>query len=541
MFIRQEKFGGEIPKVASNLIPSSAAKRAKNCRLTSGNLRAIRGNTFVWTPTKVGTIKTIYRYLSNFWFHWLTVVHLIKNPLAAETNDRVYWTGDGVPKITDSEIATSGGGTDYPNNSYSLFIPVPDTAPTLTAGTGDTCDISELSDRSYLVTFVRLMGGIVEEGAPGPLSNEESMCPDQQGLLSNLPQPPSGTSNITHIYIYRSLAGALHHVGTVAVGVTVYTDNKTAVETATQPTLPSLEWDPVPDDLSNLILLSNGVAAGISGKQVCLSVPYQLHAWPSINKYAFHDPPVAIGAFGNSVVVLLPEGKPQLLSGSDPSAMGQDYFELDQACESARSVATLGGMVIFAAPDGLCGVGPGVADILTKNILDRDEWRALNPSSIIGVVHDRRYYGFYDTGTGETGAFVFDPQNDLAPWQTLDLYATGAWSDPKTDTLFLVEDGDIVSFDTSAEEVPYLWESKDYLLPKPVNIACIKVYAVDYDNLFMSVIADGKSVHRQKIDDNEPLWLPDGYQSRRYGLILQGTSEVQSVVMAETITELEQV
>jgi hypothetical protein len=499
----------------------------------------LRDTLAVATPTKVGTLKTIFNYLGNFWFHWITDVHLIKTPLSAETNDRVYWTGEGVPKFSDSTIATAGGGTDYPTNSYSLKLPAPAAAPNFAAGTGDVCEISELSDRFYVTTFVRTMGGLTEESGPSPVTPILTLCPDQQGVLTLIDQPPSGPYNITHIRIYRSIAGALHRVATVAVGTASYTDTMTMVNAAEQPVLPSEDWLHIPDDAKNLILLPNGVAAAISGKQVILSEPYQFHAWPLGNRYSFPEAPVAHAAFGNSIVVFLPGEKPQLLSGSDPSGMGQDYFELDQTCESARSVVTLAGMVIFAAPDGLCAVGPGVAQNLTQPLLSRDDWRALKPSSILGVAHDGRYYGFYDTGTVQ-GCFVFAPSDELAPWQSLDLLATAAWSDPSTDSLFLVVGGEIVQFDAGADLLSYSWESRQYILPSKVNMACAKIEASDYDDITLEVLVDGSVKHVQSVVSADPFWLPDGYTANRYGLRLTGTSEIQSAALAETMAEMEQ-
>lgn len=66
-----------------------------------------------------------WTYQNGFWFHWTTLVHAVKGPVAGDTTERTYYTGDGVPKVTDSSLATAGGGTAYPNNSYTLGIPAP--------------------------------------------------------------------------------------------------------------------------------------------------------------------------------------------------------------------------------------------------------------------------------------------------------------------------------------------------------------------------------------------------------------------------------
>lgn len=66
---------------------------------------------------------------NGYWFHWTADVDAVRGPVPGDTTERTYYTGDGVPKMTYSPIAVSGGGTGYPTNSYDLGIPQPTTAP----------------------------------------------------------------------------------------------------------------------------------------------------------------------------------------------------------------------------------------------------------------------------------------------------------------------------------------------------------------------------------------------------------------------------
>ena len=54
---------------------------------------------------------------------------MVSSPIIGDTTERTYFTGDGLPKMTFSPDATSGGGTDYPTVSFTLGIPVPAAAP----------------------------------------------------------------------------------------------------------------------------------------------------------------------------------------------------------------------------------------------------------------------------------------------------------------------------------------------------------------------------------------------------------------------------
>lgn len=123
---------GVQPRVSPELLPTNAAQTALNCKLFSGEIRPWNEVKSNWTPTKAGTIKSIYLFGGSFWFHWTQDVNVIRGPIAGDTTERTYYTGEGAPKVTDNSIATSGGGTDYPINSYTLGVPSPVNALTAT-------------------------------------------------------------------------------------------------------------------------------------------------------------------------------------------------------------------------------------------------------------------------------------------------------------------------------------------------------------------------------------------------------------------------
>src|SRR5688572_29636867 len=120
-------FKGEVPKRVSELKDSRFAEETSNCKLETGELMAFDGLTTVNTPTKVGTKRTIYLWGGSFWFHWTTDVDVVRGPVEQDTSERTYNTDGTQPKMTYAPIATSGGGTNYPNNSYNLGAPAPAT------------------------------------------------------------------------------------------------------------------------------------------------------------------------------------------------------------------------------------------------------------------------------------------------------------------------------------------------------------------------------------------------------------------------------
>lgn len=128
------KFLGEAPKIASELLPDAAAQIAFNVKLYSGDLIPYRLPYLAGSVDRVGTIKTLHalRDPSNGdlkWLTWTTDVDIITASASEDGEQRFYYTGDGVPKVSNYELATATG-VPYPNNSYDLGLSLPETVLT---------------------------------------------------------------------------------------------------------------------------------------------------------------------------------------------------------------------------------------------------------------------------------------------------------------------------------------------------------------------------------------------------------------------------
>ena len=132
------KFLGEAPRITTELLPDGAAQTAYNTKLYSGDLIPYRKPVFDRNVGRTGTIKTVYPLTSPTgaikWLAWNTSVDIVKASLGDAFEDdeqRFYYTGDGPPKVSTYDLATSGAGP-YPANNgfYQLGLPLPDTKPT---------------------------------------------------------------------------------------------------------------------------------------------------------------------------------------------------------------------------------------------------------------------------------------------------------------------------------------------------------------------------------------------------------------------------
>jgi len=527
-----ENFKGRIPRVDPEYLPTSCGQVATNCNTDTGALAAYKGTTTVNTPSKVGVKKTIYKWGGLYWFHWITDVNICRGPIAGDTAERVYITGDGVPKVTDSSIAVSGGGTNYPTNCYTLGVPAPTNTPSV-AIVGGSVDPTTAESRSYVYTYVSVFG---EESAPSPVSAIVSPEPTQSVNVTNLGGVPSGAYNMAYKRIYRTVTGvsgtSFRYVGQIPAANDSFSDTIPTSTVGNNEELLSTDWDVPPTGMQGIVNHPSGFLVGFSGNELCISVQYVPSAWPGAFRLTMDYPIVAVGIFGTSILVTT-TGTTYLVSGTTPGELVQEKVDINQSCVSKRGLVDIGEAIAYPSPDGLIVVGNSIMKNATSALMTREDWQALVPSSILGVFHDGKYFGFYDTGAVQAG-FIYDPQSE--DWKDLSLYATAAWSDPITDTLYLQVGDNIVSFGTGAN-LSYTWRSKVFALPRPCNPACIRILAHSYPVPF-ELYADGALKHTGSVASRDPFWLPGGYMAGKLEIKITGAVTITRIEIAESIEEL---
>lgn len=398
--------------------------------------------------------------------------------------------------------------------------------------------------RSYVYTYVSALG---EEGAPSDPSLIVEVAPGESVNVNNLlTGPVTGNYQITAKRVYRRISGpdgaSFQFVGEVAIGTSTFLDDVPDAELGE--TLEGLLNDPPPDDMHSLIRLPNGILAGASKNELCLSVPGQPHAWPVTYRQPTHHDIVAIGNFGTSIVVAT-EADAYLGQGTDPQSISLVKLEIDQGCVSKRGMVSLGLYgVAYPSPDGLVLVSGESADIVTEPYLHRDDWLALNPSSIHAYLHDRYYVGFYDAGGGDKGGFIFDPRADSIGIIYIDIYATAGYADPLTDDLYLVVNGDIDKWDANDNApLSFTWKSKIFDTQDELNFAIAEIVARSYGDLTFRLYADlGDEnlalVHTETVSGRTPFRLSEFDLSQSFQVEVSGTSTIRRITLATDIDEL---
>ncbi len=531
MRLAVKSFGGMVPRVSARLLDASAATIAQNCRLNSGALEPWADLAAESSgPWRSGVKRSIYKW-GDDWFHWLAAgVDVVRSPIADNVNDRVVFTGDGVPKITDDGIAP---GSYLPNATYPLGIAVPTSTISVSAGAVPAeSEAYEKRGRNYVFTYVSAWG---EEGPPSEASETLEVVDGQPVTLGGLAALPGSYAGPGTKRIYRANSGTqsteIQFVAEIPMAQTGYVDTVAGADLGEA--LQSLNFDPPPSDLAGLTIMPNGMLVGFSGNDLCFSEPYQPHAWPTDYRLHTDYPIVALGVTGNTVVVST-ERDVYLATGVDPTAMSLSKKGQKQPCVSKRGMVETPAGVLYPSPDGLVLATEGGVQVVSKGILDRDDWQAYQPETLYAAYHDGRWFGFYDDGLSP-GCLILDA--DTGNFSVSDVHCDASYTDPQADALYLMRGDELVRWDRGAGTLTASWRSRQYELPRPSNFAWAHVVADAYPVTFR-VYTDTALIHTETVADDRPFTLPGGFLARAWQMEVDTEVRVHNMAMAQSVEEL---
>jgi hypothetical protein len=342
-----------------------------------------------------------------------------------------------------------------------------------------------------------------------------------------------GTYNFTDDFNYRSLLNILN----------------------------SNEYDPPPEDLQGITVIQNNIMVGFVGNDIYFSEPNQFHAWPDKYKISLEYNIVGMVALGSDLLVMT-EGYPYTISGSDPAVMTTSRYSTNYPCLSKRSIVQTDGGVMYATHEGLALASyVGGVQIATVAAHSPDTWNlALNPSTIVGTFYDSMYFASHSTGS----FFYRKGQDPQAIGDFVDHTPifTATWFDPQTGFLYYVAgtNGDIVRWDDPGQpNSQYTWKSKVFISQEPFNMGAARVVA-DYEGTTLSPVWVSYDVawalSNIAWDVIEPIEfrlyanrvlqfsttrassdvfrLPAGYKTDTYEVEVSGTVRVRSIHLGET-------
>lgn len=156
--VKLDHFKGIAPKVAPELLADGLAQIARNAKLDSGDIIPYPEPVVVGSSGRTGTTRAIYPLVNPdtsalVWMSWENPVSIATPAFEpVVTEQRFYYSGDGVPKVTTYALATSGSAP-YPYDYYELGLPLPDTKPVVSAATYTSKSIASIArDSGGIVT-----------------------------------------------------------------------------------------------------------------------------------------------------------------------------------------------------------------------------------------------------------------------------------------------------------------------------------------------------------------------------------------------------
>lgn len=476
---------GMTPRVEEHLLPDEVATLAQDCQFDRGIIAPLTADEPMGTSLPMEP-KTLFHYRDTHWFAWDKPVEVMRSPIAQDPYHRVYYTDGEYPKLTYDAIAT--GGNNKPTSWYRLGVPAPATPPnaqsiTPPLGSKDD-DITDDETRFYVETYVT---GLGEEGPPGPASGKVTIPIPNSTVTVALSPAPTNDSNITRRRLYRSVSGGgladYLLVADQPLSTTSYVDAKKEAELG--PVLETYNYTMPPAEMRGICQMANGICAGFAGNTVLFSEPFLPYAWPDKYKLTTEHDIVAIAAIDTALVVGT-KGYPYLFQGASPASMtGQKLSAVQQACISARSMVALDGLVLYAAPDGLVGVGADGGHLVTEQLITREQWQQMKPDTLRAWYHEGRYVALTDTH-----GFIFDPKSGDFRW--LSGRWNAAYTDMQSDALIIAKGSLLFKWRGSSQPMAMRWRSKEFVLPPNAMLQSARIMSPDVSKISFSLYVDGQ-------------------------------------------------
>lgn len=469
-------FAGEIPRLHPRLLDNNYAQVAANTKLENGALLPIRNGRFAYNLS--APAKTIFLN-GDDWLSWDTVVDVVTAPIA---NDRLYVTGDGVPKII-IDGATYPLAVQRPTKAVNVSV----------AGTIDT-DLQ--ATILYTYTWVT---DTDEESEPADASTGVLWSPGLDVTLSGFDAIPTDR-NIASMRIYRSQTSASGDTtfyfikergASIANFVDVVADNPIV-----EP-IPSTDYNPPPDGLTGITALHNGMLAGFVGKKLYFCEPYKPHAWPEKYVLTMNYNIIGLGSFA-SCVAIMTDGCPYIAQGTAPENMTQERIDVNLPCINAQGIVDLGYSVAYPSPQGLVSISSSGAAVVSASLFTQDQWRSMSPETFIAAQYAGRYMAAYKyndaLGHEQKGIFIID-LTGAPPFLTRAADECAAmYFEIGTGRLFILRDETKI-FEWDASSEPFgelLWRSKRYVLTTLDNFGCIMIEG-EAANIYGDVATDEKT------------------------------------------------
>lgn len=398
--------------------------------------------------------------------------------------------------------------------------------------------------RSYYYTVVNRMGW---ESMPSVPSYWARYNVGGKVTVGGFTVPP----NAVHIRIYRAqtpvdwgtpetetsnLQAVYLKVGEIDAGTPTFVDDVIVAGEACV----SECYQPPPRDLRELCSWREGRLAGLSGDCLVISERGLPHAWNDRFRVTFYDKPIALKCADRKAYVLT-DGRPavvEILGDCEENAPPVRVTEIPFVLPivSRRSAAIFATGVVYASYDGLVFINGTDATIITKDYYTPDQWQALLPHTMIGIVHDGHYYGATDTTTirFRLPDTIFANAENIA--LTTISYHPKAFCVNAQGYLYLMLDDGIYQWDSGKAKLPYRWKGRVSESDSVLRLSAFRIRTSN--NVTVSHWINTRMVQHLDNVGNDAKRLPVGKHGQDFQVEVRGIGEVSSYIAASSVYDL---
>jgi len=566
--MRITNFQGAMPRTPIKKLPSNVAITAINCDTSDGQLSPIKEPLEIQVLAKAGDLRSIFRCDAT-WLSWLTETDVVKAE-GIDTDFRIYYTGDGYPKITDATLAISGGiPSAYPSTAYRLGVAAPTAA--LTTATDKIDPVEDYGDVyttvSYAYTLVsQINANYSEESAPSPPTPALEINENMKVTLSDFVLPTGTGNNILFYRVYRTAVtttggtifqlvptgrdGSGNYVYDMPVAQTTFEDldNESVPKALYQNLSEQIStegWDNLPDTAFGLTQYQNGILAAIYDQSVLISKAFYPYAFPRgindvtiDNSYDFEYSPVAIASFRDMLIVGT-TANPYVLTGSDPAYLNKSKLPFNEACVGEMIVTEIG--VIYPSKDGLVLCDGVTVAPLSQDTWTKEQWQALGPENLKLFYYKDRLVGFFK---GTTTGFNYDlKRTKSVETISLDTYIfyDGVIIEEESKLYLLLKDDTlyyVYEWEGSSSVKNQTWGG--YIHERDAALYALVRIDGDFTNgsMDLTLTVDGTALTPITIDDDEPQYLPAGYRFKDLQYSFTGKTLIDDIYIGNSRNEM---
>jgi hypothetical protein len=174
--------------------------------------------------------------------------------------------------------------------------------------------------------------------------------------------------------------------------------------------------------------------------------------------------------------------------------------------------------------------------LITENHFTHEDWTKLNPSSIIGAIHELTYYFLYTPIGGAQKCYAL--HLGTGKLISVDVQGSAFYTDMLTDRLYVVNGNNIIALFSGATYRTGVWRSKVAVLQKQTGFAWLGIESTFSAPITVRWYGDGALVYTATVTSRTPVRLPAG-RYLEHEIEIETTARWNKLTFASSTAELQ--